>query len=103
MNFQKFKMLQKLRHDRKGFINSILSVGIGIMVLVAICVAVAYFMGAIPTITDPVANQTITDTFATGWNALSILGIAILISAVVTIIVVLMQSFGFMGTGGRGQ
>jgi len=90
--------LQKLKANRKGFVNEILAVGIGIMVLVAVCVAVAYFMGAIPSIEDPVANKTITDTFATGWNALSILGIAILISAVVTIIVVLMRSFNFGGT-----
>jgi preprotein translocase subunit SecG len=93
----------RLRSDRRGFLQQILLVGVAVMVLIAVILAVAYFTDALPNVADPVANATITETISVGYNALTILGIAILISAVVTIIVVLMQSFGFGFGGGVGR
>jgi MFS family permease len=91
--------VRKLRHNRRGFINNIIMVGIAVMVIVAIGIALAFFMGAMPNITDPVANETITNTFNLGWQSLGILGIAVLVGAVVTIIAVIMGAFNF--TAGR--
>jgi hypothetical protein len=99
---RKFGLLSKLKNDRRGFIETIIAVGIGVMVLIAVVLAVSYFSDAIPEVSDPVANETITNTIGIGFNALSILGIAILISAVVAIIVVIMGAFGY-GVGGGGR
>jgi ABC-type multidrug transport system fused ATPase/permease subunit len=95
--------LQNLKRDNRGFIDKIIMVGIAVMVLVAVLIALAYFSAAVPTIDDPVANETITKTFSLGYQSMSILGIAVLISAVVTIIVVIMGAFGYGFSTGGGR
>jgi len=86
-------LLQKLRSNRRGFIDSIIGVAVGVMILVAVLLAVAFFTEALPTVSDPVANQTITGAIAIGYQSLNIMGIAILISAVMAIIAVIMGAF----------
>jgi len=90
--------LQKLKNNVSGEVNGVVTIIVVIAMLVIGVFIVASFQGSIPSIADPLANQTATNIFNAGWNALGLLVVLPIVVAAIIIIGYLMRGFG---GGGR--
>jgi len=74
-------------------LGSIITAGVAVLAIALIAVITANTMGALPEVTDPVWNETMTGVAANASTAFDLLGIAPLVLAAAVIIAIIVGAF----------
>lgn len=74
-------------------LGSIITAGVAVLAIALIAVITANTMGALPEVTDPVWNKTMTGVTANASTAFDLLGIAPLVLAAAVIIAIIVGAF----------